>query len=120
MDQVSFPGKFGVMRMRSVAAAAVVFSFAITPALAADLIAPGSVISDLRGQPVGVVVSAEADTVRLKTDRHEVEIPAASVATGSAGTFVINFSQAELNAAVESSLAAQAPAGEVTASVAPQ
>ena len=74
---------------------------AATPAFAqAAGVAPGMQVVDTSGNPVGVVTSLNGANVVLKTDKHEVQLPAASF-TPNAGKLLFGMTQAQVDAAAE-------------------
>jgi hypothetical protein len=89
------------------------FSFAFIavaePAMAqAPEIAVGAVIKDMAGAEVGTVTAIDGAAVLVKTDRHEVQVPVASMAPHD-GAFLIMMSREQLNAAVDQMLLAAQP-----------
>lgn len=64
----------------------------------------GVKVSDTQGGEVGTITAADGDYVTLKTDKHEVRMPAASFTAVDNG-FIMAMTRDQLNAAVESSLA---------------
>ena len=90
---------------------------AAVPALAQTAsIAAGAKVGDPAGGAVGTIVSADAGYGVVKTDKHEVRLPATSFTKVDSG-YIIAMTQAELNAAVEKSLAEAASAIAVGATV---
>ena len=79
--------------------------------LAAPLAAQtaGMQVVDPKGGVVGTVSGVMGDHVVVKTDRHEVRLPKASF-TVDQGKLLFGMTQAELNAATDSSLAAASAA----------
>ena len=69
----------------------------------------GMPVVDVRGGAVGVVTAVAADSVTVKTDKHEAQLPRTSL-TVSEGKALFGLTQAELNASVERSLAASSMA----------
>ena len=69
----------------------------------------GMPVVDVQGGAVGVVTAVAADSVTVKTDKHEAQLPRTSL-TVSEGKALFGLTQAELNASVERSLAAAAMA----------
>lgn len=84
------------------------------PALAQMVV--GAEVKDPAGGFVGTITKVEGDNVILKTDKHEVALPSTSFAKGDSG-YLMGMTQAELNAAVEASLAEAAKTMVVGASV---
>lgn len=64
----------------------------------------GAEIKDPQGGFVGTVARVDGDTVIVKTDKHEVALGSASFTKVDSG-YLMGMTQAELNAAVEASLA---------------
>jgi preprotein translocase subunit YajC len=79
-----------------------------TPALAQGL-AAGAPIVDTQGRPVGTVTAVSGDAATVRTDRHEVRLPLASIRVEKTGG-VVGMTQAELNADVERAMAQMASA----------
>lgn len=77
---------------------------AMQPAVAQTASFPGAKVSDTAGGEVGTIAREDGDFVILKTDKHEVRLPKASF-TAHNGGFIMAMTQAEVNAAVEKSLA---------------
>ncbi len=84
--------------LASAIGAAVAFS---VPASAQKV---GDPVLDPQGGAVGTISAVDGDFVVVKTDKHEVRLPTTSFAKGDAG-YVMGMTQAELNAAVDKSLA---------------
>lgn len=104
------------------AAAAALVAFA-APASAQEAeaaqaaqIQAGATVSDTEGGEVGTITSVDGDFVILRTDRHEVRLPAASFAAGENG-FVMAMTRAQVNEAVERELANQGPVAAAGATV---
>jgi preprotein translocase subunit YajC len=104
-----------------VSTAAAMFAFA-APVSAQDAAAPtaqiqaGAKVSDTEGGEVGTITSIDGDFVILRTDRHEVRLPATSFAVGDNG-FVMAMTRAQVNEAVERELANQGPVAATGATV---
>lgn len=77
--------------------------------VAAQTLAPGAAIVDTKGQPVGTVVAVNGDAATIRTDRHEVRMPLASIRV-DANNGVVAMTQAELNAGVDQAMAQMAAA----------
>ena len=77
---------------------------AMQPALAQTASFSGAKVSDTAGGAVGTIAREDGDFVILKTDKHEVRLPKASF-TAHNGGFIMAMTQAEVNAAVDKSLA---------------
>lgn len=69
----------------------------------------GMDVVDGQGVAVGVLTAVAADSVTVKTDRHQAQLPKSSL-TISDGKALFGMTQAELNASVEKSLASTATA----------
>lgn len=67
--------------------------------------AVGSTVKDMVGGVVGVITAVDGSDVTVRTDKHEVRLPASSMA-GHNETFLIAMSRDQLNNAVERVLAA--------------
>jgi preprotein translocase subunit YajC len=104
-----------------VSTVAALFTFA-APVVAQDAVAPsvqiqaGAMVTDTDGGEVGTITSVDGDFVILRTDRHEVRLPATSFATGDDG-FVMAMTRAQVNEAVEHELANQGPIAAIGATV---
>lgn len=81
------------------------------PAASAS-VAVGMPVVDVKGAPVGSIISMRGDTVTLKTDRHEIPLPAGSF-TVRRGKAYFGMTRAQANAEYDKTLAA------VKASLAP-
>ncbi len=84
----------------------------ILPALALGLAVPaaaqvaaGTAVKDTSGGTVGTVVKVDGDHYLVKTDRHEVRLPATSF-TKVEGGLLFGLTQAQLNAEVDKAKAA--------------
>ena len=86
--------------------AALAFSAPTAPALAQGQppMTVGMQVTDANGGPVGTVTAIQGDNLQVKTDKHEALLPKASFAV-SDGKLLFAMTQAELNAAIEKSLA---------------
>lgn len=84
--------------------AALLASAALQPAFAQATFSTGANVSDTAGGAVGTITSVEGDYVVLKTDKHEVRLPKSSFTAVDNG-FIMAMTQAQVNAAVEQSLA---------------
>lgn len=62
-------------------------------------------VVDTAGNPVGTIVSVKADTLVLKTDRHEIQLPVASF-TPSEGKLLFAMTRAQINAETDKAMAA--------------
>jgi preprotein translocase subunit YajC len=65
---------------------------------------PGMQVVDTAGNPVGVITSMKNGNVVLKTDKHEVQLPASSF-TPSNGKLLFGMTQAQVDAAAEQAVA---------------
>ena len=89
------------------ASAAALQPAAAQTASAAASFSAGAKVSDTAGGDVGTIASVDGDYVILKTDKHEVRLPKTSF-TAHNGGFIMAMTQAQVNAAVEQSLASAA------------
>jgi preprotein translocase subunit YajC len=81
-------------------------AYAQAPA-AAPAIAPGMAVKDTSGGDVASVVRLDGQFVIVKTDKHEVRLPATAF-TPNKGVLLFAMTRDQLNAEVEKSLAAAA------------
>ncbi|HEX8668392.1 MAG TPA: hypothetical protein VF727_08495 [Allosphingosinicella sp.] len=65
----------------------------------------GTTVKDTSGATVGTVVKVDGDAYVIKTDKHEVRLPATSF-TAAEGSLLFGMTQAQLNAAIEQAQAA--------------
>lgn len=81
-------------------------NIAVGPALAqaAGQISPGMQVVDPAGAAVGTVASVKGDSLVLKTDKHEVQLPLTSF-TASEGKLLFGMTAAQLNAETEKAMA---------------
>jgi preprotein translocase subunit YajC len=93
-----------------------VSAFLSAAALAQAGITPGMQIVDASGGAVGTVTKVSGDTLTVKTDRHEVQLPASSF-TPNAGKLLFGMTRDQLNAATDEALAAASAAIAVGAQV---
>lgn len=70
----------------------------------AAAISPGMQVVDVAGNPVGTVQSVRGSELIVKTDRHEVRLPARSF-TPDKGKLVFGMTQQQLNQATDAMLA---------------
>ena len=94
-------------KLNTVIVAALLGSGALltTPALAQKAgVEPGMQVVDTAGNPVGVITSMKDANVVLKTDKHEVQLPAASF-TPSNGKLLFGMTEAQVDAAAEQAVA---------------
>ena len=101
-----FQGKF---RTGSAALALLLMGAVAQPALAqavtAASVTVGATVKDQAGGDVGTIARVDGENVALRTDKHEVLLPAASLAKTETG-YLVGATRAELNASVEQALAA--------------
>ena len=76
-----------------------------TSASAQTTIAPGTQVVDLSGNPVGTVIAVSGNDLTVRTDRHEVLLPATSF-TPNKGKLLFAMTRAQLNAETDRALAA--------------
>ena len=74
------------------------------PAAAQAAMTVGAKVADTAGGEVGTITSVDGEFVILKTDRHEVRLPVASFTAVEDG-YIMAMTRAEVNAAVEQTLA---------------
>jgi len=74
------------------------------PAAAQATLAAGATVTDPDGGEVGTIASVDGDHVVLRTDRHEVRLPAASLAV-TEDAILISLTREELNAQLDQMLA---------------
>ena len=74
------------------------------PAAAQATLAAGATVTDPDGGEVGTIASVDGDHVVLRTDRHEVRLPVASLAV-TEDAILISLTRAELNAQLDQMLA---------------
>ena len=100
------------------AIATLVLAAPLAPAAAQTSVAAtaGMQVVDTNGGVVGTVTGVMGDLIMVKTDRHEVHLPKASF-TPHQGKLLFGMTQAELNAATDTSLAEAAAALAVGATV---
>jgi preprotein translocase subunit YajC len=65
----------------------------------------GMQVTDVNGGPVGTVIAVQGDNLKVKTDKHEALLPKTGF-TPSGGKLLFGMTQAELDAAIEKSMAA--------------
>jgi preprotein translocase subunit YajC len=80
---------------------------AFSPALAATAaeVKAGMQVVDPAGGVVGTVISVKPDSLILKTDKHEIQLPLTSF-TANEGKLLFGMTAAQLDAATEKSMAA--------------
>jgi preprotein translocase subunit YajC len=94
-------------KLNTVIVAALLGSGALmtTPAIAQKAgVEPGMQVVDTAGNPVGIITSLKDSNVVLKTDKHEVQLPAASF-TPSKGKLLFGMTQAQVDTAAEQAVA---------------
>lgn len=100
------PTPFLVLGLALAAASPSVAAVQAAPvATATTTIAPGTAVVDPAGAAVGTVTSVKGDQLIVKTDKYEVQIPAASF-TPDRGKLIFALPQAQLNAQTEQTIAA--------------
>lgn len=70
----------------------------------ATAIMPGMTVVDPSGATVGMITSVKGDQLVLKTDKHEVQLPASSF-TPSKGKLLFALTQSQLNTQTEQAMA---------------
>jgi preprotein translocase subunit YajC len=92
---------------KSIAVTAFVLGLAAAAPAAAQHagISAGAMVKDTAGAEVGTVARVDGDHYIVKTDKHEVRLPASSF-TPAEGSLLFGMTQAQLNAAVEQAKAA--------------
>lgn len=94
------------MRLKSIlVGTALALAVPAAPALAQGAITVGMQVTDAKGGPVGTVAAIQGDNIKIKTDKLDALLPKASFAV-SDGKLLIGMTQAELDVAIEKSLAA--------------
>ena len=88
-----------------VAATALSAGLLFSAAAQAQTLQAGATVSDPQGGEVGTIVSVEGDVVVLRTDRHEVRLPATALRATETGA-VAGVTRDQLNAQVDQALAA--------------
>lgn len=76
----------------------------------------GMAVVDTTGNPVGTVIARKGDMITVKTNKHEVPLPAASF-TPHEGKLLYAETQAQLNAKMDAAIAAAAASVAVGAEV---
>lgn len=97
-------------------AAASVSALAIGSAAMAQAIAPGTQVVDPSGGSVGLVTKVSGDLLTVRTDRHEVQLPAGSF-TPSEGKLLFAMTRDQLNSETDKALAQAEAAVTVGAEV---
>ena len=72
----------------------------IAPPPVATTLGVGMAVVDTQGAPVGTITALAAETVTVKTDRYEAQLPRTSLAL-SDGQALFGLTQAQLNASIE-------------------
>ena len=91
--------------MRLILGAFTAVALALSAPALAQAITVGMPVTDASGGAVGTVAAVQGDNILIKTDRHEALLPKSSFAV-SENKLLFGLTQAELNAKIESSLAA--------------
>jgi len=93
-------------------------SLGAIPAAAATAaeVKPGMQVVDTAGGSVGTVTAVKGDSLVLKTDKHEVQLPLTAF-TASEGKLLFGMTAAELNAATDKAMAEASAAIAVGAQV---
>lgn len=99
------------MRLRMFTRIALASALAVAPlnlaatfAATATEVRPGMQVVDPSGGTVGVVKSVQGDSLVLKTDKHEVQLPLTSF-TANEGKLLFGMTAAQLNAETEKAMA---------------
>ena len=110
--------KFTKLARFHLAAAGAFLAAAAVPTVASAqaAITPGMQVVDQAGNPVGTVTVVSGGELVLKTDRHEVRLPATSF-TPNEGKLLFGMTRAQLNAETDAALAALDAAVAVDAEV---
>ena len=99
----------GKIRSSSAALALLIAAGAAQPALAQPVTAAtvqvGANIEDQSGAAVGTIARIDGENVAIRTDKHEVLVPAASLAKIETG-YLVGATREQLNASAEQALAA--------------
>lgn len=100
-----------------IAATALSAAFLLSTAASAQAgLAVGRTVTDTSGGEVGTITAVNGPNVTLRTDRHEVALPAASL-TATEQTVLIGLTRDQLNTQVDQMLAQQQQAFTVGAMV---
>lgn len=109
--------KFNKLAHFHLAAAACLAAAPLATAASAQAgVSPGMQVVDQAGNPVGTIIAVSGSDLTVKTDRHEVRLPAASF-TPHEGKLLFAMTRAELNAETDQALAAADAAVAVGAEV---
>lgn len=95
---------FKLARFHLAAAAFITMAPLTTAASAQAGISPGMQIVDQSGNPVGTVTAVSGADLTVKTDRHEIRLPAASF-TPNEGKLLFAMTRDQLNAETDAALA---------------
>lgn len=87
-----------------VAATALTAGLLLPAAVQAQTLQAGATVTDPQGGEVGTIVSVDGDVVVLRTDRHEVRLPAAALRATETGA-VAGVTRDQLNAQVDQAMA---------------
>ncbi len=105
------------MSFRNLLAAAALSAGMLLPAAAlAQTLSVGTAVTDTDGGAVGTITAIDGDNVVLRTDRHEVRLPASSFAV-TEDAALIGMTQEQLNSQVDQMLAQAQQAFAVGATV---
>lgn len=105
------------MSLRKLLAATALSAALILPAAApAQTLAVGTAVTDADGGAVGTITAIDGDNVVLRTDRHEISLPASSL-TATEEAALIGLTRDQLNAQVDQMLAQAQQAFAVGATV---
>lgn len=85
-------------------------------AFAQATVAPGMQVVDQAGNPVGTVVAVSGADLTVRTDRHDVQLPATSF-TPNAGKLLFGMTREQLNTSTDQAIAAANASVAVGASV---
>ncbi|MGQ0588963.1 MAG: hypothetical protein ACT4N8_05450 [Sphingosinicella sp.] len=105
------------MTFRQFLAATALSAGLLFPAAAqAQTLRAGATVSDPDGGEVGTIVSVEGDVIVLRTDRHEVRLPASALRATETGA-VAGVTRDQLNAQIDQAMAQAQQAFVVGATV---
>lgn len=105
------------MTFRQFLAATALSAGLLFPAAAqAQTLRAGATVSDPDGDEVGTIVSVEGDVIVLRTDRHEVRLPASALRATETGA-VAGVTRDQLNAQIDEAMAQAQQAFVVGATV---
>lgn len=101
---------------RSLSASAIIAGLFLSTAALAQSLAVGTTVNDPQGGLVGTITAVDGDHVLLRTDRHEVRLPASSF-TATADAALFGVTRDQLNADLDRMKAQAAQAVAVGANV---